>query len=58
MGIYGFSGVASGINLMFAFVKHIHGDQVAQGISIWMGYSRHLDPNNDPFGITVAQESV
>lgn len=52
------SGVASGLDLMFAFVKHIHGDQVAQDVATWMEYSRHLDPNDDPFGITVADESV
>ncbi|EXJ70392.1 uncharacterized protein A1O5_06460 [Cladophialophora psammophila CBS 110553] len=50
------SGVSSGIDLMFAFVKHIHGDEIAQDISVWMEYSRQLNPDDDPFGITVAEE--
>ncbi|KIX05665.1 uncharacterized protein Z518_03637 [Rhinocladiella mackenziei CBS 650.93] len=47
------SGVASGIDLIFAFVKHIHGEEIAKDISIWMEYNRHHDRHNDPFGIDV-----
>lgn len=52
------SGVMSGIDLMFAFVKHIHGEKIAKDVSAWVEYSRHLDPNDDPFGITLAEEGV
>lgn len=47
------SGVSSGIDLMFAFVKHVHGEEMAREISSWMEYKMHEDPSNDPFGIDV-----
>lgn len=45
------SGVCSGTDLMFAFVKNIHGEKIASDISIWMEYRRHEDSELDPFGI-------
>ena len=45
------SGVCSGIDLMFAFVKSIHGEQIAHDIAVWMEYQRHEDADVDPFGI-------
>ncbi|KAI1616288.1 class I glutamine amidotransferase-like protein [Exophiala viscosa] len=48
------SGVASGIDLMFAFVKHIHGEEIVRDIAGWMEYRVHEDPANDPFGIDVS----
>lgn len=45
------SGVCSGTDLMFAFVKHLHGEKVANEIAVWMEYTRHEDPALDPFGI-------
>lgn len=50
------SGVASGTDLMFAFVEKIYGDQTAKEISNWMEYIRVMDPDNDPFGIVIAKE--
>ncbi|KAI5459338.1 class I glutamine amidotransferase-like protein [Mariannaea sp. PMI_226] len=45
------SGVCSGIDLMFGFVKAIHGEDIAKDIAVWMEYQRHEDPAIDPFGI-------
>lgn len=45
------SGVCSGTDLMFAFVKEMHGEKIAGEIASWMEYSRHEDPSMDPFGI-------
>jgi transcriptional regulator GlxA family with amidase domain len=45
------SGVCSGTDLMFAFVKRIHGEKIAKEISVWMEYTRHEDSDSDPFGI-------
>ncbi|KAJ9640730.1 hypothetical protein H2204_003019 [Knufia peltigerae] len=50
------SGVCSGSDLMFAFVRKIYGEQTAKEISVWMEYVRHMDPENDPFGIDIAKE--
>ncbi|KIX99029.1 uncharacterized protein Z520_05490 [Fonsecaea multimorphosa CBS 102226] len=45
------SGVCSGTDLMFGFVKDIYGEKIASNISTWMEYTRHEDPSLDPFGI-------
>ncbi|KAJ4194412.1 hypothetical protein NW755_003166 [Fusarium falciforme] len=45
------SGVCSGIDLMFGFVKEVYGENVAHDIAVWMEYQRHEDPTIDPFGI-------
>ncbi|UPK91173.1 hypothetical protein LCI18_002108 [Fusarium solani-melongenae] len=45
------SGVCSGIDLMFGFVKEVYGEKIAQDIAVWMEYQRHEDPTIDPFGI-------
>lgn len=45
------SGVSSGIDMMFGFVKVIHGEKIAGDIAVWMEYTRHEDPTVDPFGI-------
>lgn len=45
------SGVCSGTDLMFGFVKEIYGEKVASDIAVWMEYTRHDDPSVDPFGI-------
>lgn len=45
------SGVCSGIDLIFGFVKSIHGEKIANDIAVWMEYQRHSDPSIDPFGI-------
>ncbi|KAK7428265.1 hypothetical protein QQZ08_005162 [Neonectria magnoliae] len=46
------SGVCSGIDLMFGFVKSVHGEALAHKIAVWMEYQRHEDPTVDPFGIS------
>ena len=51
------SGVCSGTDLMFGFVKEIYGEEVAKGIATWMEYQRHEDPEVDPFGIEPDEES-
>lgn len=50
------SEVSSGIDLTFTFIKHIHEDEVAQDISVWMEYSRQLNSNDDSIGITIPEE--
>ncbi|EXL64695.1 hypothetical protein FOPG_19050 [Fusarium oxysporum f. sp. conglutinans race 2 54008] len=45
------SGVCSGTDLMFGFVKQIHGEKIAKDIAVWMEYNRHDDPDVDPFGV-------
>ncbi|KAF2462728.1 class I glutamine amidotransferase-like protein [Lindgomyces ingoldianus] len=55
--IWSSSGVCSGTDLMFGFVKEMYGEKVARDIAVWMEYQRHEDPTADPFGIEEALES-
>ena len=43
------SGVYSGTDPMFAFVKHVYREDVAREVSVWMEYERHEDGDVDPF---------
>jgi len=43
------SGVAAGIDGMFAFISAIYGDDVSDRLAIGAEYERHLNSTNDPF---------
>ncbi|KAF2726690.1 class I glutamine amidotransferase-like protein [Polyplosphaeria fusca] len=47
------SGVSSGMDVAFAFVKEVYGEETAAAIATWMEYVRHEDGDVDPFGIDV-----
>ncbi|KAF1997722.1 class I glutamine amidotransferase-like protein [Amniculicola lignicola CBS 123094] len=43
------SGVSAGIDVTFAWVSHVYGDDVAEYVSFGSEYTRWMDANNDPF---------
>lgn len=47
--IWSSSGVAAGIDMTFAFVKHLYGSEIADGLANSLEYERHLDSSLDPF---------
>ncbi|KAF2008634.1 ThiJ/PfpI family protein [Aaosphaeria arxii CBS 175.79] len=47
--VWSSSGVSAGIDVTFAFIEELYGEEVARNVANVMEYSRHLDPNDDPF---------
>jgi transcriptional regulator GlxA family with amidase domain len=45
------SGVTSGTDMLFAFVKEIYEERIAKEIAVWMEYCPHEDPADDPFAV-------
>lgn len=43
------SGVAAGMDAMFAFIAEFYGAEVADILSDWLEYERHTDPSWDPY---------
>ncbi|ERF77123.1 hypothetical protein EPUS_07664 [Endocarpon pusillum Z07020] len=43
------SGISAGIDVTFAFIQHVYGDDEATDIANLMEYERHQDPKWDPF---------
>ncbi|KAF2454020.1 class I glutamine amidotransferase-like protein [Lineolata rhizophorae] len=43
------SGVSAGIDLMFAFVAKMYGEDLASELALGMEYERHVNPDWDPF---------
>jgi hypothetical protein len=37
------------MDLIYAFVEHVYGGEVAEDIANASEYERHVDPNDDPF---------
>jgi transcriptional regulator GlxA family with amidase domain len=48
------SGVSAGIDVMFAFVKHVYGEDEASKLSQILEYSRNTDANEDPFAVLLS----
>jgi transcriptional regulator GlxA family with amidase domain len=47
--VWSSSGVSAGIDVTFAFIKMLHGEEVAKKVANVMEYDRHTDANWDPF---------
>ena len=43
------SGISAGIDVTFAFIQHVYGDDEATDLANLMEYERHQDPKRDPF---------
>lgn len=43
------SGVSAGIDVTLAWIEEVYGEEKAQRIANGIEYSRHKDPNLDPF---------
>ncbi|KAF5011883.1 hypothetical protein FDECE_2016 [Fusarium decemcellulare] len=43
------SGISAGIDVTFAWIAAVHGEQVAEAVANRMEYTRVTDPNHDPF---------
>lgn len=43
------SGVSAGIDVTFAFIKMLHGADIAESVANVMEYERHVDDKWDPF---------
>jgi transcriptional regulator GlxA family with amidase domain len=47
--VWSSSGVSAGIDVTFAFITKLHGQETAENIANVMEYDRHLDADWDPF---------
>ncbi|KGO64617.1 DJ-1 domain, InhA-type [Penicillium italicum] len=47
--VWSSSGVSAGIDVTFAWIGEVYGSELARTISNSMEYTRHEDPNQDPF---------
>lgn len=47
--IWSSSGVSAGLDVVFAWIGEVFGEDVAQSIADGMEYERHQDPSWDPF---------
>ncbi|TID19580.1 Siderophore iron transporter [Venturia nashicola] len=54
--VWSSSGVSAGIDVTFAFIKMLYGEEVAKSISNVMEYDRHSDDKWDPFAEVWAVE--
>ncbi|KAF7513698.1 hypothetical protein GJ744_007749 [Endocarpon pusillum] len=43
------SGISAGIDVTFAFIQHVYGDDEATDLANLLEYERHQDPQWDPF---------
>lgn len=43
------SGISAGIDVIFAWMRAVHGDDMAKDIADRMEYTPILDPDDDPF---------
>lgn len=43
------SGVSAGIDVAFAWIAEVFGEEVAAGCAVKMEYMRRMDPGDDPF---------
>ncbi|KAH7125934.1 DJ-1/PfpI family protein [Dactylonectria macrodidyma] len=43
------SGISAGIDVTFAWIAAVHGEQVAEAVANRMEYTRVTDPSHDPF---------
>lgn len=49
--VWSSSGVSAGIDVTFAWIKHVWGENVANTVAVRMEYERHLDADWDPFAV-------
>lgn len=47
--VWSSSGVSAGIDVTFAFIKMLYGEEVAVSVANVMEYDRHSDNKWDPF---------
>lgn len=43
------AGISAGIDVIFAFIGEVYGDEIATTLANNMEYERHMDPSWDPF---------
>jgi len=43
------SGVSAGIDVTFAWMRHVWGEEVAKDVSVKIEYTRWMDSTRDPF---------
>jgi len=47
--IWSASGVSAGIDMIFAFVASVFGEETSKLVADYIEYERHLDPSWDPY---------
>jgi transcriptional regulator GlxA family with amidase domain len=47
------SGISAGMDMMYAFVSEIYGENIAQELADNSEYRRNTDPDDDPFAKVV-----
>lgn len=47
--IWSSSGIAAGMDMAFAFIKHLYGKEIADDLAISLEYERHENASWDPF---------
>ena len=47
--VWSSSGVSAGIDVTFAFISKLYGEEMAENVANVMEYDRHLDDKWDPF---------
>jgi transcriptional regulator GlxA family with amidase domain len=50
--IFSSSGVSAGIDVAYAFISRVYGEEVANYLALSAEYNRETDPHHDPFGAT------
>jgi len=48
--IFSSSGISAGIDVMYAWVARVYGNDVAEYLSLVSEYQREMDANHDIFG--------
>ncbi|KAF1852173.1 class I glutamine amidotransferase-like protein [Cucurbitaria berberidis CBS 394.84] len=48
--IFSSSGISAGIDVTYAWVGRVYGDEVAEYLSLISEYDREIDANHDPYG--------
>jgi transcriptional regulator GlxA family with amidase domain len=47
--VWSSSGISAGIDVTFAFIERLYGEEIAESVANLMEYERHLDNKWDPF---------
>ncbi|KAF2680464.1 class I glutamine amidotransferase-like protein [Lentithecium fluviatile CBS 122367] len=50
------SGVAAGMDMMYAFLRHVYGTEELDGVMNGIEYAPHVDPSWDPFSVVHKKE--
>ncbi|KAF9553454.1 class I glutamine amidotransferase-like protein [Agrocybe pediades] len=47
--VWSASGVSAGIDMVFAFMAHVYGEETSKKVADYIEYERHTDPSWDPY---------